>query len=249
MKKHKKLTLWTSVIALLVLCVLVLALGGFIRRNTQGQRPKAKAIRIQNKTDSFQVIQNDEAVTSIQSDSETEDGGIQISLRNGSDKAITAFAVSANGLIRLSDFLYNETDKKAILPHEIYTGRFGFMRLVGDNNSEQPLEFTVLGVVFDDGSSEGDPRSLWPILNGRQKCKEEVTLILSWLKRTPDSERSIDEAAVNTLKSRISSISDESAFWSGKEVALRLLDENDNPSLPQRIENLRKTLEHLLARL
>ena len=245
MKKHKKLTLWTSVIALSVLCVLVLALGGFIRRNTQGQRPKAKAIRIESKTQSFNVIQNDEAIADIQN---SQHDGIQLSLRNGSDQNITAFVLSLNGLIFMTDFVYSEKRQEGILAHAIYTNRFGFMHPRG-NDPEQPFEITVLGVVLDDGSSEGDPRSIWPILNGRQRCKEEVTLILSLLNRTLDSARGVDKAALDTLKSRISSIPAEPAMWSGKEEALRLLDENDNPSLPQRIENLRKTFEHLLARL
>ena len=249
MKKHKKLTLWSSVVVLSGVCILALAFGGFTPRNSKVQRRNAKVLRIQNKIHSFQVIENDEPVTSMRLDSQDQDVGIQISLRNGSDKAITAYAVSANGGVRLSDYVYSETDQKGIPSHTIYTDRFGFLRRGGVDYSEQPLEFTVMGVVFDDGSSEGDTRSLWPILNGREKCKEEVTLILSLLNRTLDSGRSLDEAAVNKLKSRISSIPVQSAFWSGKELALRLLDQDDNLSHLQRIENLRQTYEHLLARL
>ena len=250
MKKHKKLTVWSSLIALSGLCILALALGGFTPRNTtKGQRPNAKALRIQNKTDSFEVVQSDEAIAAIQSDLNTQGQGIRISLRNKSDKTITGFAVSVNGLGRLRDYIYNETDQTGILPHTTYSDNFGVLRRSGSKNPEEPFEITVLAVVYDDWSSEGDPRSISAFLNGRRKCKEEVTLVLASINRTLDSGQSIDENALDTLKSRISSISSEPSVWHGKEDALRLLDQNDSPSLRQRIENVRKKYEHLLARL
>jgi hypothetical protein len=250
MKKHKRLTIWSSAIAFSTLCVLALAMGGFTQRTTKSQRVKDRALRIQNRTLSFDVIQNDEAIAAMQNTT-IPDEGIQISLRNGYDKHITALALSVNGLTAVTDFVYNDVGQQGIPPHAIYTNKFGFaLRSGGTHNTEQTFEITVLGVVFADHSGDGDARSIWPILNGRKRCKEEVTLILSLLNRTLHSRLGIDEAALDTLRDRISSIPIESAFWSGKEDALRRLDEkNDNLSLPQRIKKLRNIYERLLAKL
>ncbi len=234
------------VITIVSICALVLGIGAVARKSAREPRTQGKTPQIQNKTRSFEVVRTPEIMQT-----RINDDGLELSLRNGSDKNITAFAVSVNRTISETDFVFSEfEDQRGIVPQTVYTKRFSFA-LSGnpDDTAQQNLDISVLAVVFDDKSSEGDPRLIAAILGRRQESKVQLTRIVHLLDKPLDSPGIIDDTVLGRLKSRISALPTDSQSSSEKEDTLRRLDQVDRSSLLERIRRLKETYENLIARL
>jgi hypothetical protein len=179
--------------------------------------------------------------------------GPELSLRNGYDKKITAFTLTVNGLIVMTDFAYSEgEDHRAIAPGAVYTSGFGNARHYVDHEgaARDDFDINVLAVVFDDKSSDGDEKAVAAILYYRHKSKRLLTRFVDLLTEDLNSLRTIDETVFDELRSRISSLSNDPGDSSDINAALRWLDQSDHGlSLKERMVGVKEACEILVARL
>ncbi|HXU37353.1 MAG TPA: hypothetical protein VN937_13410 [Blastocatellia bacterium] len=238
------------IITLVFVCALVLSIGA-ARKSGNGSRkqdgaPQIQSItpRVLNKTRSFEL-------TDARQNLDVGGRRVELSLRNGYDKNITAWAVSVNGLLNTMDFVYSEgEDRIGIIPEAIYTTTFGFVQNHQGVAARQDLDIKVLAVVFADKSGDGDQQLVAGLLDWRRKSKERLTRIVALLDRDLNSLRTIDDTAFNGVKSRLSSLAVPSHGPNERDDVLRWLGEHHGDLSPrERIERVKETCESLLARL
>jgi hypothetical protein len=242
------------IIALVSVCVLVLGIGA-ARKSGNGPRKQDGTLhmqsitpRVQNKTRSFEL-------TRARRNRDIDVAGPELSLRNGYDKNITAFAVSVNGLIVSPDFVYSESeDWRSIAPGAVYTSGVGYaVRSVNPGvpvAAPRDFDINVLAVVFDDGSSDGDENAVASILFRRLQSKRILTHIIDLLDDDPNPFQTMDDTVLNELRSRISSLSSDPADASDINDVLRWLGQYDHGlSASERIVGVKQTCENLLVRL
>jgi hypothetical protein len=167
-----------------------------------GDKQKQKLI-IANKTSGFEVIE-----------SKTAQGMVELSFRNAYKKSITAYVVSIGDHFTFTEeFIYSEVDF-AIRPGEPLTKG---IPLPFDLSSKQTVPLTILAVVFEDRTGEGDQEILRGIEDERLGEKVQVMRILSLLEEVPaQANDSRQEMAIaKRLKSRA-----ESALSKGEAETL-----------------------------
>jgi len=199
--------------------------------------------RVENKTKAFEVIQ---ARQNLDTHS-----GPELSLRNGYDKAITAFAVSVNGLVGVVDFLYSENQDREIGPGRAYTGWFGSSLNSQESGSVEREEFEikVLAVVFDDKSSEGEKLPIAGIFYERNSSKQLLSRIVDLLNEKV-SLNTFDDNLFQALRSRVASISRSPRDSMEINQVLRWLDQSEHVTRPrERILRVKGSCDDLIARL
>lgn len=240
------------IITLASICALVLGVGA---ARKGGNRPRKQdgtaqieniTPRVQNKTRSFELTQ-------ARRNLDIDGAGPELSLRNGYDKNITAFAVSVNGLIIMSDFAYSENeDHRMIAPGAVYTSGFGNIRRSVNTATaaQESFDIKVLAVLFDDQSSDGDDRGVAFLLDHRLKSKRILRRVVDLLNEGLGPLRTIDDTATADLRSRISSLSNNPDDASDIDDVLRWLDQSDRGlSASKRIVRVKEASESLVARL
>lgn len=238
-------------VTLISMCLLVLGIGGVARKSSSGLTAKNNSPQIQNKTRSFEVnrIANNE-------------GRVELGLKNGYKKNITAFAVSVNRLISEVDFLYSELeDQNGLAPEEVYTSAISVAR---SNNpavaAKEGLDITIIAVLFDDNTSDGDPSLIAEILDMRRGSKIQLRRIISLVNKALSSSGIIDDTEFDKLRSQISSLpidsqisaAESSSLRGEKDAGLRRLDRvlhSSSDSANKKMALFRETCETLLARL
>lgn len=241
----------TLVITLVSLCALVLVVGAARRtgngRGKQSGTPHMESFtpRVQNKTRAFEVTR---ARRNLDFDT-----GPELSLKNGYEKNITAFAVSVNGLIVMSDFAYSENeDHRTIAPGVVYTSGFGNVRrsINSATAAGEDFDIEILAVLFDDKSSDGDDKGVAFLRGNRRKSKRILTRIIDLLNERLEPVRNIDDTASAELRHRISSLSSNPDDASDINDVLRWLDQPKPDLSPsKRIAGVKETCESLIARL
>lgn len=102
-------------------------------------------------------------------DVHVEDGAVSLSLRNDYNEIITAFAVSSSGVTTRSDLI--DTDQ-IMAPGTIRTKSYELP------SSQSPKYATIIqAVVFDDGTTIGNPKIIRQILDARAGCKAQIDRI------------------------------------------------------------------------
>src|SRR6185369_15648871 len=140
-----------------------------------------------------------------------ENGEVELSLRNRYSKNITACAVSVNGSITEVDFAFSELeDQRGLSPESVYEQKYSFARRVNKSAARQNLDISILAVVFDDKTGDGDPKFVTEILDTRLGSKIQLTRIIALLNDALNLPR-VPYEAVDTLKARISSLPVDSA--------------------------------------
>jgi hypothetical protein len=240
------------IITLVSLSVLVLVVGAARKtgngRGKQSGTPHMESFtpRVQNETRAFEV-------TRARRNLDIDGAGPELSIRNGYDKNITAFAVSVNGLIVMSDFAYSENeDHRTIAPGVVYTKGFGNIRRNVDlaAGGIEDLDIKILAVLFDDKSSDGDDKGVAFLLDNRRKSKRILIRIIDVLNEGLDPMRTIDDTSTAELRSRVSSLSSNPGDASDINDVLRWIDQPDKTLSPsERLVLVKKTSERLVARL
>lgn len=238
----------TPIVTLIFICAVVLGIGAALKRgNGPGKQDGTTRIqsitpRVKNSTRSF-------ALTQAREDRGVDEARPELSLRNEYDKNITACAVSVNGLISIIDFVYSEgKDQVGIAPEAVYTRRFSYARSVNPADASRlDLDINVLAVVFDDRSSDGDPKVVEGIFVERKKSKRRLASIVDLLNEHLDSRRSSDDTGFDELRARISSIPSDAQSSNEKEDVLRWLGQLDRTLSPrERTKRLKKPARILL---
>lgn len=248
-------TLRTSVSTIVILAgIFALLMGTVMRKGADQLSTRSSTPRIQNKTHSFEVAQaraNPEA-----------NGCIQLSLRNGYQRKITAYVVSANRLISIIDFLYSEgEDKPGIAPGAVHTRPVCVPKAIDpDIAAKEGRQISVQAVVFDDGTGDGDPEFIAEILNSRHGSKIQLTHIIDVMKKILTSGKTIDDTALEALKSEVSSLTTDSqvsmaesdSLRGERQAALSLLDDlthSGSRDVRETIIRFKENCERLVARL
>lgn len=236
-------------------CLLGLGIGGVTRSSQNGTATQGKAPRIQNKTRSFEVIQTGAGIGS--------NGIVELSLRNGYEKNITAYAVSVNGLISTQDFRYSDGDDQVgIAPEAVYATHAGVARSRKlEGAAQQALDIIVLAVVFDDKTTDGDPRLVAELLDTRQGSKIQLMRVIGLVNKALRSAATIDDAAFEKLRSEISSLPIESQNSTAESSRLRgerdsalwrlnqITAASDSRNAKERMIRFKEACESLAARL
>lgn len=239
-------------VILLIVCLLGLGIGGVSLKGQKSTGIQSNSPRIQNRTRSFEVAQVSPSVG--------ENGDVELSLRNRYSKNITACAVSVNGSITEVDFAFSELeDQSGISPESVYTEKYSFARHVNKSAARQNFDISILAVVFDDKTGDGDPKFVTEILDTRLGSKIQLTRIIALLNNALNLPRVPDEAVIDTLKARISSLPVHSAsptseteregLRNQKSDALRRLESQTSLNPQERIRSLKEIYESLAGRL
>lgn len=160
--------------------------GGFRRSTGQSQAPKP--LSLANKTNSLSVTK-----------AELEANGrtVRYAVKNTTDKYIDWFRLNMGpGSDVEVDFAY--ADKPFLAPNESYEDSYPI-----DTKSDK-VEITIVSVVFEDTSSDGDVRSAQKLLDKRHGQVIELRRLLPILSQAinaPSKEKR--DALIASLESRI----------------------------------------------
>jgi hypothetical protein len=221
---------WLNNRRILIVVIFVLPFSAFLAVDSIST--KTSAVRtIQNPTIQVATLaQNIEAVAVKENES-----GVQLSLRNGYDKPITAFVVSPGG----SHFIITEfigTDK-LIAPGASYVQEYTLPTQVDKPNQTSIREhvITVLAVVFEDKTGEGNTNIIKGILDKRSAEKLQIDRILPLLTGLLRASEENVRGSLETARVRLGELpekkeeTDSSDVRSGlhnvKERALRQINE------------------------
>ena len=172
-------------------CTALLALGALSTRSSSRQglkesqaslkemreKLKVKDIQVHNKTRAFEIVNIE-----MLGDAEV----LRMTLRNGYDKSVTGFQVNIGAVRSQPELSATGHDTDFIPPGGTYT------RLYGTQIGLDKLGITVLCVVFEDGSSDGEPKYVEEIKEyrlGIRMARERVLPLLRDAMNLPDQER------------------------------------------------------------
>lgn len=243
-----------------VLCISSVAIVSLIgisalignRSTTQQDAP----LRIVNRTQAFSVIR-----------AERGSNEFSITLKNNSDKTITAFSISpTKGFTITEEFVLGEISDIGIAPSALFSKTYPTLVSI------QPQSIEIKALVFDDGTAEGDTRAVRQIEDSRlgqqiqiRRAIKELGNYLaksngdvSELKRNLGTAlNSADDETLNILTelnpSRTTTGQPLSAdlregLNNGRQNVLRRLSEAETSGSNDGLLELKKTYERILGR-
>lgn len=213
-------------------------------RNNQ-REASVLPIRVNTKTSSFDVINVDR-----------EGDRIAVTFQNNYDKAITAFSLAINN--SRTNFEFIDTDK--IIPPGHTTVKEYRLPNQPQRSEGRTSEdtITVLAVVFDNKSGDGERKIIQEILDTRTGDKIQLKRILPILCELLDQPDANLSAGLSMAKSRINNLprpeaiqmspSTDAAIQDTMQVILYQLEELERVQPERGISELRKQLSGLIAR-
>jgi hypothetical protein len=168
------------------------------------QEKETRLPEVKNETESFELLGAEIEVEDI------KERGVKyevliLRMRNNSKKAITAYSYSTNdGSYRESDFILGDSP---IAPEAIYNLRINMqsIEIPGKATSDHPT-VTILAVVFDDRTAEGDFNAVDAIFNDRLGQKIQLERINALLDETLNSPERDSPAVCDILRARIEAL-------------------------------------------
>jgi len=187
---HKLVSVFALSITGIVICMAMIGVG----MSPSGTTPRASQddnLTINNKTQAFHII------------SAVRDGEyVQLTFRNDYPQAINAFTLSGGAHSGVQvDFTHNDN---RIAPGATYNYRVYAASLEPSGSNEKPLNLTVLDVVFEDGTGDGDATAIADIQNRRVGERIALTRIVPLLVQALNSRDSETMDGIERLKERIS---------------------------------------------
>jgi len=165
------------------------------RAGPAGVQPTAiqSGPEVVNKTSALQVVTLQKTGTDV-----------QLTLKNGYQGNITAFAISPGSYSIRSDLAFNGY---VIAPGDSYTQRFTLPnpQVLADGSVLQPV-ITILSVIFEDGSSDGERQVAHEIMDTRLGHKEQMASILAQLLKISDSSDDDLPEAVNRARTNLTNL-------------------------------------------
>lgn len=158
--------------------------------NASLQFHQANELSVTNMTQAFFVV------------SATRNGDIvRLSFRNGYQKAINAFTLSGgpNSGVQV-DLVSSEHE---ILPGASYEYRVFASNLEPSGSPVKPLKLTILSVVFEDGTGDGDGQAIAIIVNRRLGEKAVLNRIIPLLDQALKTSNLETPEGIKQLKERI----------------------------------------------
>ncbi|MGA9772430.1 MAG: hypothetical protein WBV94_25580 [Blastocatellia bacterium] len=146
MPKYKALFQRSRFFIIVVLLVGFIYFGGNVWSSNKSQKG---VVLINNRTQTLRVI-----------NAEKHEDHIKLSLRNDSQKSITAFVISSvisprSTFAVKEELVYSAFDDSFIIAGSVFEKSYG---IPGSLKSQKNITLDLVAVVFDDKSSEGDPQ-------------------------------------------------------------------------------------------
>jgi hypothetical protein len=157
------------------------------------QFQEGNGLSVDNKTRAFQII------------TAARDGStIRLSFRNDYSKPINAFTLagSPNSGVQVD---LADSDHE-IAPGAVYDFRVAAVSMEPSGSLTKPLKLTVLNVVFEDGTGDGDYQATMDIKNRRLGEKVALTRIIPLIEQASNVPDSDTPAAMKELKRRVSAL-------------------------------------------
>ena len=179
--------------AVVLICAVALAASALSPGTDprQGNRPE-----VRNKTQAFQVV----SVEQI-------DGDYVLTLRNGSGKDLNGYAIGF-GAPGSKVFVELTTSERVLAPGETAEERIPAANLRAGADALRQPEITILAVIFEDRTSDGDPQTIAEIEQHRLGVKMQLKRVLPLIEALLNSSNSDTQAALDRLKAQISSLSE-----------------------------------------
>jgi hypothetical protein len=234
--------------ALTLVCAVGFLASGWSKAT---RRPLQKEIRVNNSTESFQVIATEKAGNDI-----------KLRMKNVSHKNINAYTLSVNesGFITVDYTISGYM----IVPGEIVERTVPF-----DETSTSEPNLGVVALVFTDNTSEGQRDAVTKIKNTRKGEKKQLNRILPILRNALNVSNADLPTALDGMKTQVltlteraeesSSRAESDAVYDIKQEVLRLLEEFsqrrgrepsfDRGTLKQELTKALKNMEERAARL
>ncbi|HJQ26752.1 MAG TPA: hypothetical protein VKA60_22755 [Blastocatellia bacterium] len=189
-------------VVIVLICIVLLLSGGRLSttRSSVVKQEVSPSVQIKNLTFGLNVA-----------DFRTSDTSIKLILKNGYQRNITAFAISMGSYNIIRDLSENG---HALAPGDSYIQEGTLTKVEGtsDKSSEQYV-VTLLTVIFDDDTSDGDDSTAKRILDMRLGEKDAMKLILPHI---PKVLNSTDEDLAEELERAKTRIKDIPIHTSGK---------------------------------
>lgn len=188
---HRVISVFALSIIGILICMAMIGVG-MSSRSTTARRPSQKDnLTINNKTQAFKIV------------SAVRDGeDIHLTFRNDYSQGINAFTLSGSASSGVQvDLSHNDN---LIAPGATYQYRVAAASLEPSGSSEKPLNLTVLDVVFEDGTGDGDAAAVADIQNRRLGERIALTRIVPLLAQALDSQDTQTTDGLEKLQERIS---------------------------------------------
>jgi len=184
----------TKVTIVISILLIVMGFGTVFSRRMQVKPVQNKPVRFDknSKTNAIEVS-NVEIRNDI--------GAIMVTLKNVSNKSINSIQLSSNkGSVRIELLDAYEPDRQKLLPGATYEQMFPLI------NPSEPFEVSVVSVMFDDKTSDGDPASAKEIIDSRRGFNKEMKRLKSLLEAALAAPDADSPAILDKLKSQVDAL-------------------------------------------
>ena len=186
------------------------------------------------------------------------DGTLQLSIKNASSKNITWYKLLIGDMGLEAEFTY--ASHPVLAPGEVYTGMFQ------TNPGLAKKGVSVVSILFEDGTSEGDQQLVRKIKERRQGERAQFVRVVNLLEAILNSPRDKHAPELNNLEARIMNLPEEQGgnlqehvrlgHSSGKSQALKFIRELQNEQQEREsaaptevLTRLKKRYQEILVRL
>lgn len=226
-----------ALIVLTTLCLAVFGTGSWLSHARRGKQEINPPVA--NQTNAIEVV----GVKVL-------DGSLQLSIRNSGSKNITWYKLLIGDMGLEAEFTY--ASQPVIAPGEVYTEQFP------TNTGLATKGVSVLSVLFEDGTSEGDQQLVKKIKERRQGEKAQLTRFLNLLGTILDSPKEEHARGLNDLEARIMNFPEDQeerltehvrlGLRGGKSQALKFIRELQDEQAGRGGEPPREALTRLKRR-
>lgn len=210
MRSRTKVTIVASIL------LTVVGFGTVFSRRMQNKPVQNKPIRLDKRSRTSAIeVSNIEIRNDIQA--------AVVTLKNVSAKNVNGIQLSSNrGDVQLDFLAADELDFQRLLPGATYQEFFPL------TNPSEPFEISVLAVLFDDKSSDGEPESVKVMIDSRRGFTKEMKRMRPLLEAALASTDGDSPAILDKLKSQVDALpvekSDDSfGFRQGQTEARQIL--------------------------
>jgi hypothetical protein len=149
---------------------------------------RVENLKVTNKTQHFYIV-------SIR---KTPNGDILLSLRNDYDKKITSYELSMGSKVTMADYIYSERED-GILPGNIVDN----YQAIDIDPELSAKGIAILAVMFEDGTSDGDPAHIREITQYRLGGKMQMEQALDTLEKLKSLPKSKMTAELSRIKTQL----------------------------------------------
>lgn len=237
--------------------VLLVSLIGISTLRGNRSAPQQNApLQITNRTEALSVIK-----------AEPGPNEFSITLRNNSAKTITAFSISPRkGFTITEEFVLAEISDVGIGPDAVFSKTYRTL------NSSQPESIEIKALIFDDGSAEGDARTVRQIVDSRlgeqiqlrRAVKELEKFLAKGSRDAAEFKRNLNNALNSSDDDTLSILAElkpsraitnqplsddlREGLINGRQSVLRRLSEAESDGSNDSLLELKKTYERVLGR-